>query len=107
MATNHAARVVRPSAREYSKEVPRRSPRTQRGNRGREHIPLTPEILLLLDRIEPDKRKQARLLTEHLIGQKTLPCTEEELLLLLERKAGREIKRQHAARETASNRAAT
>ena len=35
-------------------------------SRGREPIPLTPEILLLLDRLEPDKGKQARLLTEHL-----------------------------------------
>jgi hypothetical protein len=35
-------------------------------------IPLTPEILLLLDRLEPDKGKQARILTENLTGQRTL-----------------------------------
>jgi hypothetical protein len=39
---------------------------SSRGSRGREPIPLTPEILLLLDRLDPDKGKQARLLTEHL-----------------------------------------
>ncbi len=46
-----------------------------------------------MDRLEPDKGKQARLLTEHLTGQRTLPCTEEELEILLEREANREIKR--------------
>ena len=80
---------------------------SSRGSRGRELSPLTPEILLLLDRLEPDKGKQARLLTEHHTGQRTVPCTEEELLILLERKAEREIKRQHAATETATNIAAT
>ena len=45
-----------------------------RGSRGKETIPLTPEILLLLDRLEPDKGKKALLLTEHLTGQRTLPC---------------------------------
>ena len=60
---------------------------SSRGSIGREPIPLTPEILLLLDRLEPDKGKQARLLTEHLRGQRTLPCTEEELAILLEKKA--------------------
>jgi hypothetical protein len=39
---------------------------SSRGSRGRDPIPLAPEILLLLDRLEPDKGKQARLLTEHL-----------------------------------------
>ena len=34
--------------------------------RGRDPIPLTPEIPHLLDRLEPDKGKQVRLLTEHL-----------------------------------------
>ena len=68
-------------------------------------IPLTPEILLLLDRLEPDKGKQAWLLTEHFTGQRTLPCTEQELQKMLERKAEKEIKRQHAASEAAANRA--
>ena len=36
--------------------------------KGRNPIPHTPEILLLLDRLEPDKGKQARLLTAHLTG---------------------------------------
>ena len=79
---------------------------SSRGSRGRDSIPLTPETLLLLDRLEPDKGKQARLLTEHLIDQRTLPCTEQELHTQLERKADREIKRQHAAAEAAANRAA-
>jgi len=67
---------------------------SSRGSRGRNPIPLTPEIFLLPDRLEPDKGKQARLLTEHLTGQRTLPCTEHELQKLLERKAEKEIKRQ-------------
>ena len=57
----------------------------------------------LLDRLEPDKGKQARLLTEHLTGQRTLPSTEHELQKLLERKAKKEIKRQHATTEAAAN----
>ena len=36
------------------------------GNRGRDPIPLTLEIRRLLDRLEPDKGKHARLLTDHL-----------------------------------------
>ena len=77
-----------------------------RGNRGRDPIPLTPEILLLLDQLEPDKGKQARLLTEHLTGHMTLPCTQQKLQIQLERKAGREIKRPKAAAETTTNRVA-
>ena len=77
-----------------------------KGSRGREPIPLTPEILLLLDNLEPDKGKHARLLTEHLTRQRTLPSTEQELQTLLERKAKKEIKRQHAAAEAAANSAA-
>ena len=50
-----------------------------KNSRGKEPIPLTPEILHLLDRLEPDEGKQARLLTEHLTGQMTLPSTEAEL----------------------------
>ena len=60
----------------------------------------------LLDRLEPNKGKQARLLTEHLTGQGTLPSTEHELRKLLERKAEKEIKRQESAAEAAANRAA-
>ena len=72
-----------------------------------EPIPLTSEILLLLDRFKPDKGKQARLLTEHLRGHRTLPCTEQELQKLLERKAERdEVKLLQAATEAAVNRAA-
>jgi hypothetical protein len=36
-----------------------------RGSRGRDPIPLTPKILHFLDRLEPDKGKQAMMLTEH------------------------------------------
>jgi hypothetical protein len=78
-----------------------------RGSKCKDPIPLTPEILLLLDRIEPDKGKQARLLTEHLTGHRTLPCTKHKLQMLLEKKAEREIKRQQDAAEAAANRAAT
>jgi hypothetical protein len=80
---------------------------SSKGCRGRDPKPLTPEILLLHDRFEPYMGKQARLLTEHLTGQRTLPCTEQELQTHLERKAEREIKRQHAAAEAVDNKAAT
>ena len=56
-------------------------------------------------RLEPDRGKQARLLAEHLAGQRTLLCTEQELQTQLERKADREIKRQRAAAEAAPNKA--
>ena len=79
---------------------------SSRGSKGREPIPLTPEILLLLDRLEPDKGKQARLLAEHLTGQRTLPNTEQELHKLLERKVEKEIKRQQATTKAAAGRAA-
>ena len=74
---------------------------------GREPIPLTPEILQLLDKLEPDKGKQAKLLTEYLTGQRTLPSTEQELQTQLERKAAKEIQRQQTATEAAANQAAT
>jgi hypothetical protein len=48
---------------------------SSKGSRGREYIPLTPEIMLMLDRLELDKGKLARLLTEHPRGQRTLPGT--------------------------------
>ena len=55
----------------------------------RDLIPITPEILHYLDRMETDKNKHARYLTEHLKGQRTLPSTEQELQLLLEKRASR------------------
>jgi hypothetical protein len=76
---------------------------SSRGSRGRDPIPLTPEILLLLDRLEPDKGKQARLLTEHLTRQRTLPCTKQELQKPLQRKAEKDIKRQHSTTKAAAN----
>ena len=79
---------------------------SSRGSRGREPIPLTPEILPLLDRLEPDKEKQTRLLTENLTRHKTLSSTEHELQKLLERKAEKEIKRQQTTLEVVANRAA-
>ena len=63
----------------------------------RDPISLTPEILAMLDMHEPDKAKQAKLLTKHLSGQRVMPSTEEELQLHLERKAKREAERQLAA----------
>jgi hypothetical protein len=47
----------------------------------------------MLERHEPDKRKEAQLLTEHLAGQRVLPSAEEELQHYLERKAKRETNR--------------
>jgi len=74
-------------------------------SKGRDPTPLTPETLHLLDRLELDKGKQTRLLTEHLTWQSILPATEEELQQHMERKVAREIKRQHAAAEAAANKA--
>ncbi len=76
------------------------------GNRGRDPIPLTPKILHLLDRLEPDKGKQARLLTDHLTGRRELPSTEQELHQQLEKRAQKEYMKQQAAAEAAANRAA-
>ena len=56
-----------------------------------------------MDRLEPDKGKHARFLTEHLTRQRTLPSSEEELQSLLKRKAAREQKRQLATIETTTN----
>ncbi len=58
-----------------------------KSSRGRDPIPLTPEILHLLDRLEPDKSKQARLLIDRLIGQRELPSMEQELQQQLEKQA--------------------
>jgi hypothetical protein len=60
-------------------------------------ISLTPEILTMQDRHEPDKTKQANLLTEHLVGQRVLSSTEEELHQRLEQKAKKEADRMMAA----------
>ena len=76
---------------------------SSRGSRGRDLIPLTPEFLLLMDRLEPDKGKQARLITEHLTRHMTLPCTEHGLHKLLERKAEKEIKRRQVVAKAAAN----
>jgi hypothetical protein len=69
----------------------------------RDPVTLTPEILTMRERHEPDKAKQAKLLTEHVLGQRTLPYTEEELQQHLERKAKQEIDRLLAAPETKAN----
>ena len=57
-----------------------------------------------MDRLEPDKGRQAKLLTEHLTRQRVLPSIEEELLHQLEQKAKREVERQQAAEEKAKHR---
>ena len=57
---------------------------------------MTPEILHLLIRLEPDKEKCARLLTEHTIGHRHLPSTEQELQ--------RELRKIYAAAEESANR---
>jgi hypothetical protein len=77
-----------------------------RGSRGRDLIPLTPEILHLLDRLEPDKGKQAKVLTQNLTGQCQLPATEQELHAQLEKRALKELRKQQAAAKAAANRAA-
>ena len=38
---------------------------SSKGSRKSDSIPLTPKIMLLLDRLEPDKGRQAKLLTDH------------------------------------------
>ncbi len=69
---------------------------SSRSSRPRDFIPITPEILLLLDRLEPDKVKQSRLLTEHINGHRALPTTEEELQQLLEKRTRRALERERA-----------
>ena len=70
-----------------------------RGGRMWDPAILTPEILSMLDIHEPDKTKQAKLLTEHLVGQRIMSSIEKELQQHLERKAKRELDRQIAATE--------
>jgi len=50
---------------------------SSRSSRPRDFVPITAEILHLLDRLEPDKVKQARLMTEHIAGHRVLPTTEQ------------------------------
>jgi len=76
---------------------------SSRGSKLRDLITLTPEILAMIDRHEPDKGKHAQLLTEHLAGQRVLPSTEEELQQHLERKAKRELNRVLAAEEATAH----
>ena len=45
----------------------------------REPIPLISHILLLPDRVEPDKERKGKLLAEHLTGHRVLPYTEVDL----------------------------
>jgi len=78
-----------------------------RNSKSRDPIPLTAEILHLLDRLEQDKGKQARLLTEHLTGQRSLASSKAELLTHMERRAARELKRHRVAAEAAANTATT
>jgi len=66
---------------------------SSRGSTRRDPIPLTPHILILLERLEPDKGRQAKLLTEHLIGHRVLPSTEEELARILEQRVKKEAER--------------
>ena len=66
----------------------------------RDPVALTPEILAMLERHEPEKAKHAKLLTEHLLGQMTLPSTEEEFQQHLERTIKREADRLLAKAET-------
>jgi hypothetical protein len=78
---------------------------TARGNMGRDPIPLTPEILHLLDIPEPDKGKQAMIFTEHLKGQRSITSTKSELQTHLEKRAARELIRQQVAAEAVVNKA--
>ena len=58
-----------------------------------------------MDRLEPDKGKQARILTEHFTRQRSVPSTESELQTCMERRAARELKRQQLPTEAAANKA--
>ena len=64
---------------------------------------LTPEILIFVDRLEQDKGKQAMMLTEHLTGQRQLPTTEQELHTQLEKRALKDLRKQHVAAEAVAN----
>jgi hypothetical protein len=45
----------------------------------RDPMTLTPEILDVMERHEPDKAKLAKILTKHLTCLRTLPSTEKDL----------------------------
>jgi len=57
--------------------------------------------LQLLDRLEPDKGCQGKLLTEHITGHRVLPSTKEELAQIMEHRAKKEAERHLAAEEAA------
>ena len=76
-----------------------------RGGRGRDLIPLTPEVLHFLDRLEPDKGKQAKMLTKHSTGQRQLPATEHELHPQLEKRALKDHRKQQTAAKAAAYKA--
>jgi hypothetical protein len=40
-----------------------------------------------LERLEPDKGKQARMIKEHMAGQRLIPSTKQELQIQLEKRA--------------------
>jgi len=65
----------------------------------RKPVPLTQEILLLLEKQELDKGKWAKLLTMNLTCQGGLLSTKEELIQQQEKKAQWELERQQAAEE--------
>jgi sugar/nucleoside kinase (ribokinase family) len=69
---------------------------SSRGNKLRDPVSLSLEIRAMIDRHEPDKDKQAKILTQHLARHRTMSSTEEELQQHLERKAKRETERQLA-----------
>jgi hypothetical protein len=73
---------------------------SSRSSRPRDFVPITAEILHLLDRLEPDKVKQATLMTEHIAGHRVLPTTEQELQDIFEKRARRAIEREQAAAES-------
>ena len=77
---------------------------SSRGSRLRDHISLTPKILAVLDRHNPDKGKHVQLLAKHLAGHRVLPSTEEELQQHLERKVKREEDRILVAYEAVAHR---
>ena len=57
----------------------------------REPVIITPEIMAMLVRHEPDKTKHAKLLTDNLARQRIMSSTYEELQQHRERKAKREL----------------
>jgi hypothetical protein len=71
MEANHTTRIVRALVLTHCPKHTRERLATRIV--GKEPKPLTPEILHLLNKLEPDKDKQTRLLTEHLAGQRLLP----------------------------------